>query len=74
MMGNSDSRSLDNRYDSRGTGLEFQRKPSVPVPRLPMPDGVELERRFTKVLVSKIDNIRKPPISFKVYQCLIFMI
>ena len=56
MMGNADSRSLDhgsNRYDSRGGGLELQRKPSVPVPRLPMPDGVELERRFTKVLVSK---------------------
>ncbi|XP_005091796.1 formin-like protein isoform X2 [Aplysia californica] len=55
MMGNSDSRNLDhghNRYDGRGTGLELQRKPSVPVPRLPMPDGVELERRFTKVLTS----------------------
>ena len=54
MMGNSDSRNLDhshNRYDGRGTGLELQRKPSVPVPRLPMPDGAELERRFTKVLV-----------------------
>ncbi|GFN83519.1 formin-like protein [Plakobranchus ocellatus] len=54
-MGNSDSRSLDhgsNRYESRGGGLELQRKPSVPVPRLPMPDGVELERRFTKVLTS----------------------
>ncbi|BFZ01227.1 hypothetical protein BsWGS_04266 [Bradybaena similaris] len=55
MMGNSDSRNLDhghNRYDSRGAGLELQRKPSVPVPRLPMPDIGELERRFTKVLNS----------------------
>ena len=56
MMGNSDSRSLDhghnNRFDGRGTGLELQRKPSVPVTRLPIPDGGELERRFTKVLVS----------------------
>ncbi|KAK7009256.1 formin-like protein [Biomphalaria glabrata] len=55
MMGNSDSRNSDhshNRFESRGVGLELQRKPSVPVPRLPMPDGQELERRFTKVLTS----------------------
>ena len=56
MMGNSNSRNLDqgqNRYDGRGAGLDFQRKQSVQVPRLPMPDGSELERRFTKVLVSR---------------------
>ncbi|KAK7481190.1 hypothetical protein BaRGS_00027450 [Batillaria attramentaria] len=47
-MGNTDSRNLDHRFESRG--LE-QRKASMPI-RLPMPDSSELERRFTKVLAS----------------------
>ena len=50
-MGNSESNSHDHR------GLEH-RKPSMPMPmRLPMPESAELDKRFTKVLVSVSKNI-----------------